>query len=124
MVPSRVAASSAAWGWQSSESTVTIPKSFGFEAATHYRASKQCFPKSELFEPCLIILEIPHPLGPAIGQRAAGECPGSAGVELAVPFQRPQLFDPHFAHGEIAIGFSNLLSAIADVWAEDRVHSV
>jgi hypothetical protein len=29
-----VAASSAAWGWQSSKSDVTIPKSFGFEAAT------------------------------------------------------------------------------------------
>jgi iduronate 2-sulfatase len=30
----RVAASSAAWGWQTSKSATTIPKSFGFEAAT------------------------------------------------------------------------------------------
>jgi hypothetical protein len=44
MVQFRVAASSAAprlslpkaWGWQSSKSGATIPKSFGFEAATPY----------------------------------------------------------------------------------------
>jgi len=47
-----VAASSAAWGWQSSKSGVTIPKSFGFEAATHYGATNQCYPECELFEPC------------------------------------------------------------------------
>jgi len=55
MVQSWVAASSAAWGWQSSKSGVTIPKSFGFEAATHYRATNQSAaadPESELFEPC------------------------------------------------------------------------
>jgi len=34
MVQFWVAASSAAWGWQNSESGATIPKSFGFEAAT------------------------------------------------------------------------------------------
>jgi len=39
MVQFRVAASSAAWGWQSSESGATIPKSFGFEAATPYGAT-------------------------------------------------------------------------------------
>jgi len=63
MVQSWVAASSAAWGWQSSKSGVTIPKSFpgyglafaetsGFEAATHYGATNQCYPESVLFEPC------------------------------------------------------------------------
>ena len=52
MVQSRVAASSAAWGWQSSESSATIPKSFGFEAATRYGASNQCYPEYDLFEPC------------------------------------------------------------------------
>ena len=52
MVQSWVAASSAAWGWQSSKSGVTIPKSFGFEAATRYGATNQCCPESELFEPC------------------------------------------------------------------------
>jgi hypothetical protein len=52
MVQSRVAASSAAWGWQGSERRGTIPKSFGFEAATRYEASRQCYPKSGLFEPC------------------------------------------------------------------------
>jgi len=57
MVQSWVAASSAAWGWQSSKSGVTIPKSFGFEAATHYGATNQSAaadPESELFEPCRI----------------------------------------------------------------------
>jgi len=47
MVQFRVAASSAAprlslskaWGWQSSKSGATIPKSFGFEAATPYVAT-------------------------------------------------------------------------------------
>jgi len=39
MVQFGVAASSAAWGWQSSKSGVTIPKSFGFEAATPYGAT-------------------------------------------------------------------------------------
>ena len=39
VVQSRVAASSAAWGWQNSESGATIPKSFGFEAATPYEAT-------------------------------------------------------------------------------------
>jgi hypothetical protein len=34
MVQFWVAASSAAWGWQTTESGATIPKSFGFEAAT------------------------------------------------------------------------------------------
>jgi hypothetical protein len=34
LIQSRVAASSEAWGWQSSKSNPTIPKSFGFEAAT------------------------------------------------------------------------------------------
>ncbi len=34
-----VAASSAAWGWQNSESGATIPKSFGFEAATPYETT-------------------------------------------------------------------------------------
>jgi len=34
MVQFWVAASSAAWGWQNSQSGATIPKSFGFEAAT------------------------------------------------------------------------------------------
>ena len=52
MVQSRVAASSAAWGWQSSESSATIPKSFGFEAATRYGASNQCYSEYDLFEPC------------------------------------------------------------------------
>ena len=41
-----------AWGWQSSKSGATIPKSFGFEAATRYRATNQCYPESGLFEPC------------------------------------------------------------------------
>ena len=49
-----MAASSAAWGWQSSESSATIPKSFGFEAATRYGASNQCYAEYDLFEPCLI----------------------------------------------------------------------
>ena len=38
-----------------SKSGVTIPKSFGFEAATHYGATNQSAaadPESELFEPC------------------------------------------------------------------------
>jgi len=52
LVHNRVAASSAAWGWQSSESSATIPKSFGFEAATRYGASNQCYPEYDLFEPC------------------------------------------------------------------------
>jgi len=60
MVQSRVAASSGSplgtpygdWGWQSSESSATIPKSFGFEAATRDGTPKQCFPKSGLTEPC------------------------------------------------------------------------
>jgi len=52
MVQSWVAASSAAWGWQSSKSGATIPKSFGFEAATRYGATNQCYPESDLFEPC------------------------------------------------------------------------
>jgi hypothetical protein len=39
MVQFCVASSSAAWGWQSSKSGATIPKSFGFEAATPYRAT-------------------------------------------------------------------------------------
>jgi len=34
MVQFWVAASSAAWGWQNSQSGATIPKSFGFENAT------------------------------------------------------------------------------------------
>ena len=34
MVQFWVAASSAAWGWPNSQSDATIPKSFGFEAAT------------------------------------------------------------------------------------------
>ena len=34
MIQSWVAASSAAWGWQNSQSGATIPKSFGFEDAT------------------------------------------------------------------------------------------
>ena len=34
MVQFWVAASSAAWGWQNLQSGATIPKSFGFEAAT------------------------------------------------------------------------------------------
>jgi len=53
----------AAWGWQSSKSGVTIPKSFpgyglafaetsGFKAATHYGVTNQCYPESLLFEPC------------------------------------------------------------------------
>ncbi len=53
LVQSRVAASSAAWGWRSSKSSATIPKSFGFEAATRYGASNQCYPESDLFEPGL-----------------------------------------------------------------------
>jgi len=48
----KVAASSAAWGWQISNSGVSIPKSFGFEAATHYEATNHCYPESVLFEPC------------------------------------------------------------------------
>ena len=61
MVQSWVAASSAGlrlssaecpWGWQSSKSGATIPKSFGFEAATRYGATNQCYPGSDLFEPC------------------------------------------------------------------------
>jgi len=36
MVQFWVAASSAAWGWQNSQSGATIPKSFGFEDATLY----------------------------------------------------------------------------------------
>jgi hypothetical protein len=47
MVQFRVAASSAAprlslpkaWGWQNSQSGAAIPKSFGFEAATHYETT-------------------------------------------------------------------------------------
>ena len=39
MVQFWVAASSAAWGWQNSESGATIPKSFGFEAATPYETA-------------------------------------------------------------------------------------
>ena len=52
LVQSWVAASSAAWGWQNSKSNSTIPKSFGFEAATHNRAIFRCYPESGLFEPC------------------------------------------------------------------------
>ena len=63
MVQSRVAASSAAWGWQSSESSATIPKSFGFEAATRYGASNQCYPEYDLFEPCRIFLYETKTLG-------------------------------------------------------------
>jgi len=33
------AASSATWGWQNSQSGATIPKSFGFEAATPYETA-------------------------------------------------------------------------------------
>jgi len=40
----------AAWEWQSSKSGATIPKSFGFEAATRYGATNQCYPESDLFE--------------------------------------------------------------------------
>jgi len=39
MVQFWVAASSAAWGWQNSQSGPTIPKSFGFEAATPYETT-------------------------------------------------------------------------------------
>jgi len=39
VVQFRVAASSAAWGWQSSKSGATIPKSFGFEDATPYETT-------------------------------------------------------------------------------------
>jgi len=39
MVQFWVAASSAAWGWQNSQSGATIPKSFGFEAATPYETA-------------------------------------------------------------------------------------
>ena len=52
MVQSWVAASSAAWGWQCSKIGATIPKSFGFEAATRYGATNQCYPECDLFEPC------------------------------------------------------------------------
>ncbi len=52
LVQSWVAASSAAWGWQSSKSGATIPKSFGFEAATRNRATNQCYPGWGLLEPC------------------------------------------------------------------------
>jgi len=55
LVQSWVAASSAAWGWQSSKSGATIPKSFGFEAATRYGATNQCYPESDLFEPCRLL---------------------------------------------------------------------
>jgi len=52
-----VAASSAAprlslpkaWGWQNSQSGATIPKSFGFEAATPYETTNNI---TDLFEPC------------------------------------------------------------------------
>jgi len=43
-----------AWGRQSSKRGATIPKSFGFEAATRYGATNQCYPESDLFEPCPI----------------------------------------------------------------------
>ena len=46
------------WGWQSSESSATIPKSFGFEAATRYGASNQCYPEYDLFEPCQFFLQL------------------------------------------------------------------
>jgi hypothetical protein len=39
MVQFWVAASSAAWGGQNSQSGATIPKSFGFEAATPYETT-------------------------------------------------------------------------------------
>src|SRR4030042_2352143 len=39
MVQFWVAASSAAWGWQNSQSGATIAKSFGFEAATPYETT-------------------------------------------------------------------------------------
>ena len=39
MVQFWVAASNAAWGWQNFESGATIPKSFGFEAATPYKTT-------------------------------------------------------------------------------------
>ena len=52
MVQFRVAASSAAWGWQTPKNGPAIPKSFGFEAATPYGATSQCYPASDSFEPC------------------------------------------------------------------------
>jgi len=45
MAQSWVAASSAAWGCQSSKSAAAIPKSFGFKAATRYVATNQSYPK-------------------------------------------------------------------------------
>jgi len=60
MVQFWVAASSAAWGWQTSRSGATIPRSFGFEAATRNGTKNQCYPESDLSEPCPKKKTIPH----------------------------------------------------------------
>ena len=49
----------------------------------------------------LILFEILHPFGPVFGLGTAGKGPGAGRVELAVPLQGPQLFEPYSADGEV-----------------------
>ena len=49
----------------------------------------------------LIILELPHPLGPVAGLDAAGFGPAVGRVVLSMPLECPQLFQAHLARGSV-----------------------
>ena len=68
--------------------------------------SRLVFPYLKLIFPsvaCLIVLEIPHPLGPVSGLHPAGPGPFVCRVKIAIPFERPEFFEPDLPNRPVQI---------------------
>ena len=53
---------------------------------------------------CSVILKASHPFGPVARLHAASFGPGAANIEVAMPVERPQLFEPDLPDGPIQEG--------------------